>query len=169
MIDSFMEAIARIPGIDERRLHQALRSAKLLRRRLESGDRPAEEEWYALFPSAPLLQQAQIHLDDGAGAPEVDPEATLTDDPTDDDAPEGATADWGVLLSDIPEEGLPADASGERIGSFELRRMVHSVRKGWQSVDYEAIPAASGFRDRLVGAARESGRLEYIRGLPRSA
>ena len=178
LIDTFMHAVARIPGLDPAQSHDALRAAKILRRRIEAGHRPTDEDWHALFPFHVVRQLAQIHLDEGPGEPELDPEATLTgakgqraegSEPS-RPAQRSASDDWYVLLTDVPEEGLPLDeTSGRRIGSWELRRLVYSVSKGWQAVDYHALPAAGGFRDRFVEIARRTDRIACIRGLPRSA
>ena len=163
MIDSFMQGVARIPGMDEARRHQALRAAKLIRRRIETGDRPADAEWFDILRSPSLLQLARIHLDEGPGRCDFDPDAT------DAGSGEGGGR-WSELIGAIPDGGLPGDLdANERIGSFELRRMVHAVSKGWEKVDYEALPTAASFRERFVHAARATGRLDCIRGLPLTA
>jgi len=162
MIDTYMDAVSRIPGMDSRRLHEALRAAKLLRRRIECGDRPPDAEWFDIFRSPSLLQLARIHLDEGQGPTSFDPEAT-------DTHARERHERWSSLMKDIPDEGLAREGSAERIGSFDLRRQCHAVSNGWSAVDYEALPTERGFRERFVGAARATGRLDLIRGMPLSA
>jgi len=174
MLAPFVDAVARIPGMGLRDLHHAQRSAKLLRRLIESGRRPTEADWGELFPHEGVRRLAQIHLDEGPGDPEVDPEATLTG--SKEETSEGgrsrarprAREQWYVLLTDIPEDGLPCERRG-RVDHWELGRMVVGVSQGREVVDFEELPAAGGFRDRFLELARETGRLECIRGLPRSA
>jgi hypothetical protein len=178
LIDTFMHAVARIPGLSLAQSHEALRAAKLLRRHVEAGRRPSEEEWQALFPFHVVRQLAQIHLDEGPGEPLLDAEATLTGGKSQAGGREpgarsvggGSRDDWYVLLTDVPDEGLPLDGgSGRHVDSWELRRLVYSVSRGWEAVDYHALPTAGGFRDRFVDIARRTDRLACIRGLPRSA
>jgi hypothetical protein len=174
MLDRFIQSVARIPGLVPQDLHEAQRSAKLLRRRIEAGHRPHERDWEELFPEPSVRRLAQIHLDEGPGTPEFDPEATLTpessDPPDEREEPALKAEDWYVLLTDIPEDGLPCPLEpDERIESWELGRMVVGVSRGMETVDFQRLPIAEGFRERFLGLARATGRLECIRNLPRSA
>ena len=177
MLETFSDSISRIPGLRPCDLHEAQRSAKLLRRRIESGRRPAEEDWLELFPEPAVMRLAQIHLDEGPGTPLFDPEATLAGDdqeqapakPNDEERTSVSEA-WYELLTDIPDEGLPSDLRpGESIGSWELGRMVMNLSRGMEVVHLDELPTAQGFRERILDLARVSGRLECITGLLRSA
>ena len=172
MLSVFSEALSRIPGLGTAELHEAQRSAKLLRRRIESGRRPTEEEWAQLFPEPAVMRLAQIHLDEGPGTPLFDPEATLTgaEEGADDDARGVDQEAWYEFLSDLPHEGLPLpNRAGERIDSWQLGRMIYNVSRGMAKVDFDELPVAGGFRERFVRLAHRTGRLGCIRGLPRSA
>ncbi len=175
MLETFRESISRIPGLRIADLHEAQRAAKLLRRRIESGQRPNEEDWFVLFPEPAVMRLAQIHLDEGPGTPAFDPEATLTgeeqlQEESDDEAQAVVVEAWHELLTDIPLEGLPSDLRpGEQVGSWELGRMVMGVSRGREVVDVDEMPTAGGFRQRLLDLARLSGRLECITGLAQIA
>lgn len=172
MLSTFSEALSRVPGLGTAELHEACRAAKLLRRRIESGRRPTEEDWAELFPEPTVMRLAQIHLDEGPGTPVFDPEATLTgeDQAGDDEAGAVDQEAWYEFLSDLPDEGLPCPSrAGERVDSWQLGRMIYNVSRGMGKVDYDELPAAGGFRERFVKLAHRTGRLGCIRGLPRSA
>jgi hypothetical protein len=175
MLETFSDSISRIPGLRPSDLHEAQRSAKLLRRRIESGRRPTEEDWLELFPEPTVMRLAQIHLDEGPGTPVFDPEATLTGEDqqreeSDDEAKAVVAEGWYELLTDIPDEGLPSELRpGERIGSWELGRIVMNVSRGMEVVHLDELPTAQGFRERMLDLARASGRLECIIGLLRTA
>lgn len=175
MLETFSESISRIPGLRLSDLHEAQRAAKLLRRRIEAGQRPSETDWLELFPEPAVMRLAQIHLDEGPGTPAFDPEATLVgeDQPqeeSDDEAKAVVAEAWYELLSDIPDEGLSSDLRpGEVIGHWELGRIVMNLSRGMEIVDLEDLPTAQGFRERVLELARRSGRLECITGLLRSA
>ena len=173
MLSIFSEALARIPGLGAADLHEAQRSAKLLRRRMEAGRRPSsDDEWAEFFPDPAVMRLAQIHLDEGPGTPVFDPEATLTgeDQAAADDEAEAVDQEaWYEFLSDLPEEGLPRAGGGERVDSWQLGRMIYNVSRGFAEVDFDDLPVAGGFRERFVKLAHRTGRLDCIRGLPRSA
>ena len=175
MLTTFSDSISRIPGLRLADLHEAQRAAKLLRRRIEAGRRPTEKDWLELFPEPTVMRLAQIHLDEGPGVPSFDPEATLTGEEqgreeSDDEAKAVVAEAWYELLTDIPDDGLPSDLRpGERVGSWELGRMVMNVSRGREVVDLEELPTARGFRERILDLARASGRLECIVGTLRTA
>lgn len=179
MLESFTESVSRIPGVGVTDLHDAQRSAKLLRRRIESGHRPTEADWREHFPDPSVMRLAQIHLDEGPGEPSLDPEATLRPGldpepllgrsarPSDDEAAGVERQAWYELLSDLPEEGLPrGEGSDARVDHWTLGRWILEVSRGMGTVELADLPVAGGFRERFLELASRTGRLECIRSRP---
>ena len=177
VIDAFLSAVeARVGTLDDARKHELAVAAKNIRSAVESGAEVTDATWEDCFPSEDARAVARELLGT-VSVMNLDFEATVMEgaggtgqggdaDGTMAVTPEAVERKWHALLTSVPEDGLAEDGTGTLVDAMELGRMILNVSKGKASVDFARLPSAEGFRERFLEAARDSGRLDSISGLP---